>query len=474
MKKQLKSLLKFLLVSVITVNLSSCVKEDYDEPVTANIDPALTVTHTLAQVRALATSSVPVKLPDSMIIAGVITADDESGNFYKEMVIQDSTAGLSILLDLSNYNSNYPIGRRVFVKCKDLYVAKDQYGTVEIGVPNAGEIGRMPGGLVSQYLIPGKWGLPLPTVTTTLATLNANIDDYIQKIVNIQGVEFQASDMGIVWAAPGDYNRTLKDCGNEELVVYTSSYSSFASKTTPNGRGDITGIIKVYGSSGELIVRNELDANMNGATCDSALANAVEISIDSLRSVFTGTTTSSPIGTKITGVVISDISGNNLDSKNMVIQNGNTGIVVRFTNAHTFAVGDRVQVIVSGQELSEYRGWLQVNNVPNGYATVIGNGTVTPRTVTIADIIANYSSWESTLLRINGVTISGGTTPGNYGGSTTLTDATGTMVMYTRSAAIFSTTAYPTGTVNVTGILSEYTSSTFTPQLLLRTTADVQ
>ncbi|MFM8433224.1 MAG: DUF5689 domain-containing protein, partial [Bacteroidota bacterium] len=185
-------------------------------------------------------------------------------------------------------------------------------------------------------------------------------------------------------------------------------------------------------------------------------------------------TTSSPIGTKITGVVISDISGNNLDSKNMVIQNGNTGIVVRFTNAHTFAVGDRVQVIVSGQELSEYRGWLQVNNVPNGYATVIGNGTVTPRTVTIADIIANYSSWESTLLRINGVTISGGTTPGNYGGSTTLTDATGTMVMYTRSAAIFSTTAYPTGTVNVTGILSEYTSSTFTPQFLLRTTADVQ
>ncbi|MFM7217133.1 MAG: DUF5689 domain-containing protein [Bacteroidota bacterium] len=474
MKKQLVSILTILLVGFLSTTFTSCVKEDYDQPETANIDPALTVTHTLAQVRALATSATPIALPDTMILAGVVTADDESGNFYKEMVIQDSTAGVSILLDLSNYNTNYPIGRRVFIKCKDLYVAKDQYGTVEIGVPNAGEVGRIPGGLVSQYLIPGKWDLPLPIQTTTLANLNANIEDYIQKIVNIQGVEFQVQDMGIVWSAAGSYNRTLKDCGTQELVVYTSSYANFASKLTPNGKGNITGIIKVYGSSGELIVRNELDADMKGATCDSALANAVEISIDSLRSVFTGTTTSAPTGTKIIGTVISDISGSNLDTKNMVIQNGTTGIVVRFTSAHPFAVGDQVQVIVSDQEVSEYYGWLQVNNVPNGYATKIGTGTVTPRTATISDVLANFDAWESTLVTISDVTISGGTTVGNYGGNTTLTDPTGTLAMYTRSSATFSTTAYPTGAVGVTGILSEYSRTAYTPQLLMRTAADVQ
>lgn len=474
MKKNLLRLLALALISMSFTQLTSCVKEDYDQPETANVDPPLAINSTLAGARAFAISSTPVKLPDTLVIAGVVTADDESGNFYKEMVIQDATAGISILLDLSNYNTNYPIGRRVFVKCKDLYIAKDADGNVEIGVPNAGEIGRIPGGLVPQYLLPGQWGLPLPIVTTTLANLNANVLDYTQKIVTIQGVEFVATDMGIPWATTGSYNRTIKDCGNQELVVYTSSYSNFASKPTPNGKGDITGIIKIYRGDGELIVRNDLDANMKGATCDSALANAVEISIDSLRSVFTGTTTSAPTGTKITGVVISDISGNNLDSRNVVIQNGNFGIVVRFTSAHTFNAGDRIQVIVSDQEVSEYRGWLQVNNVPNGYATLIGTGTVTPRVATIADIIANYNAWESTLITINGVTISGGTTPGNYSGSTTLTDATGTLVMYTRSAATFSAAAYPTGTANVTGILSEYTSTTFTPQLLLRTLNDVQ
>ncbi len=41
-----------------------------------------------------------------LVISGIIIADDESGSFYKEMIIEDSTGGISIQLDVSNFNTN--------------------------------------------------------------------------------------------------------------------------------------------------------------------------------------------------------------------------------------------------------------------------------------------------------------------------------------------------------------------------------
>ncbi len=479
MKKFQSILRSIALLAMMAFAFTSCVKEEYDEPVTANVDPNLTVTTSLGELRSMAVGTAPIAITTDIIIAGIVTADDESGNFYKEMIIQDSTGAISVLLDISNYNSNYPIGRRIYIKCNGLYIASDADGNVQLGAVNLNTIGRIPAGVVQQYLYPGQWGLAMPYVDATLASINNSLSSYTQKLVRIQPVEFEQADAGTAWGGDPtstfDNNRTLKDCGSNTLIVYTSSYANFVNQFTPTGNGTIAGILKIYRGAGELVIRNPTDAeSMTGTRCDSLNLNPTPMSIDSLRQEFTGTTTTCPLGRSITGIVISDYVNGNLDGKNVVIQDGNSGIVVRFTASHTFQVGDQVKVNISGQELSEYRGWLQVNNVPLGNAIKVGTGTVTPRICTIAAMLANYDAWESTLINIQGVTISGGTTPGLYSGSTTLTDATGTLTMYTRSAAVFSGSSYPTTAVSVTGILSEYTNPTFTPQLLIRSTSDVQ
>ena len=56
-------------------------------------------------------------------IAGVVIADDESGQFYKTIVIQDSTGGISVKLDGYDLYTKYPVGRQVFIKLKGLYMA---------------------------------------------------------------------------------------------------------------------------------------------------------------------------------------------------------------------------------------------------------------------------------------------------------------------------------------------------------------
>jgi hypothetical protein len=92
--------------------------------------------------------------------------------------------------------------------------------------------------------------------------------------------------------------------------------------------------------------------------------------------------------------------------------------------------------------------------------------------ITIADILSNMSgstdTYESSLVKIVGLTITGATT--TYNGSTTLSDGTGTLTMFTRSAATFSTATFPTGVVNITGVISDFNAA----QLFIRNTTDVQ
>ena len=191
-------------------------------------------------------------------------------------------------------------------------------------------------------------------------------------------------------------------------------------------------------------------------------AETTPMNISDLRALFTGTTTYGPNGKRISGVVISDKSTNNLNTRNIYLQQGTglAGIAVRFDANHTFNLGDSIDVNVTGMELSEFNGLLQLNNVPSGYASLKATGkTIVPRVATIGDIITNFESWESTLIKILNINSLSGGTSGKWSGSVNLTDATGTIVAYTSSAATFATAAYPTSATSLIGYLTPFATT---------------
>lgn len=455
-------LLVSTLISVIAISFSSCVKKEYDEPVTANLDPSgIVATHTIAQLQALAVGVLPTAINTEVIVSGIIIADDESGSFYKEMIIQDSTAGISIQLDVSNFNTNYPIGRRVFVKCKGLQIAKDADNNYSLGLKDGSTIARIPQSLYEQYIVKGMWGL---TVTPTVISLANTSNVKTNTLVQMNNVEFKQSDAGVTYAnAPTlTYkNLIVTDCALNEVILYTSGYAKFAVNYTPTGNGTMLAVYKTYRGAGELVIRNVEDVNMKGTRCNGSTGNSTLMPIDSLRMAFTGTTTTAPIDRKIKGVVISDVVNANITGKNIVIQDNTGGILIRFSANNTFVLGEQIEVNVSGLELSEFNGLLQVNNVPNGSATAVGTGTVTPAVVTIAQLNANFESYESTLVTIQGATISGsGTT---YIGVKSLADASvGNITLYTTSYSLFANDTFPTTAVNLTGIVTQNNSTSGT------------
>jgi hypothetical protein len=477
-----KNISKSILVVVFGVlALSSCVKDEFDNPPSTNTDPDITPNRTIAQLRALAVSNQFVQITDDIVVSGIINSDDKSGNIYKQIIFQDSTAGILVNVDLNSYYALYPKGRKIFVKCQGLYIAYDN-GMIQLGVlDNSGAqpaLGRIPQGLVDQHILRGAWGQTVTPKVVTLGNLATFNPAYENQLVTFNNVEFVASDTNQTYAnAPAQQSlaRIIEDCCGHTAEIYTSGFSTFAGTHTPTGKGSVTCIYQVYNSSVQLTLNDVTDVSMSGPRCGTSsniIGTGGLMNISDVRNLFSGCGGVFTAGTKLRGTIISDRTTGNITANNIVVQDGTAGIIVRFTSANgTLNLNDSIEVNLSGDSLTSFSGLVQVNNVIISAVTVLGTGSITPRIATVAQVLSNTSAWESTLLKINGVTLSGGGTYGSNGGNVTMTDASGVMEMFTRSAATFSATPYPSGVVSVTGYLSGFNG---TPEINIRGTGDVQ
>ncbi|MCX8020750.1 MAG: DUF5689 domain-containing protein [Chitinophagaceae bacterium] len=458
----------FLLsAGVIYVILFSSCKKTFDAP-PGPADPQITVTHTIKQLRALHTVQGAFDvITDDMVISGVVVANDKSGNLYKEIFIQDNTAGLKILLDALSLYNTFPVGRKVFIKCKGLCLTDNNRLPVlgiKATVAGSPSIEGIPANLIDKYVVGGSLNNPVLPKDVTLSQLTTNMsDDNLGMLIRLKDYEFIAADTNKTYADTSAYknsvNLTIRGCmANSQIIVRTSGYANFAGVNVPNGNGDIQAIYTIFGTTRQLVLRDTSDVKFNNFRCGQGPTTVINIS--DVRALYTGTTTTIPNGRRITGVVISDRTTGNINNQNLVLQQGTglAGIVVRFDAPHNFNLGDSLDVVVSQQELSEFNNMLQVNGVPLNYATRISTGkTITPRNVTLTQLIANQEAWEATLVRTGPVSLSGGT-GGTYSGNVIMNDGA-TFTLRTSPSASFAGQPYPALAQSVTGYVSQFGSS---------------
>ena len=165
-------------------------------------------------------------------------------------------------------------------------------------------------------------------------------------------------------------------------------------------------------------------------------------------------------GSAIEGVVISNMDLNNLTSKKgMYIQDETAGLQFYLAANHTFAFGDKVRVDVSGVTVGQYNGAVQVSGLALDKITKISSGnTVTPKTVTIADFLAN--KYEGQYVAIEGVQVADADLSKTFvmGGAHTsikVENADGkNFVVFSSKYASYGTTTVPQGSGTLKGISS--------------------
>ena len=469
----MKSYMNKLFIPLFAILLlipSSCVDLEYDQPPAGGEDPNLPVNITIAELKSRHTLDQYEEITDDATLAGLVVSDDTEGNFFKQLVIQDATGGIEMRIEMSDLHNVYPVGRKVYVKAKGLWLG-DYNGLIQLGagqgVDNQGdpELLRIPESLVAQYIVPATYG---NATTPKLLTIDQLSLTDVSTLVRFENVQFVSADAGQTYAdavLKQTTNREIEDCSKKRLIVRTSGYASFAGDTTPLGAGTLEGILSVFGDVYQLTIRDLGDVDMQNNRCNSGTGELT--SINAIKQLYTGSTMTLPAGS-IKGVIISDFESNSVTGKNMYIQDATGGITIRFTATHFFPKGSEVTLDITGGMLGEFNGLLQIDGLTTGAGTVSGNpGDVTPRIATVNEILTNAQAWESTLVKINNATLTPDST--YYNGTVVVSDGTGSMVLFTRTPAYFSHTAVPTGEVSITAILSE----NFAPQLVMRNLSDV-
>jgi len=471
-KLSVPSFFTSMLVICACITIVSCNKK-FDEPPVYE-PPTITPDLTIADLKAMHVNGQFEQISEDKTIGGVVIADDRSGQFYKTIVIQDETGGISVKLDAYDLYTSYPVGRMVYIKVKGLYLG-DYNKLIQLGggidnTSTSPRLDEIPSVLIEDYLIKGTLDNVITPKVVSVDELN---DDYQNMLIQLDDYQFAAADTSKTFAKPdlssSAVNFTLEGCSDKSIILRNSSYADFAGYSVPNGNGSIIAVYTVFGTTKQLNIRDSSDVKFYNARCGAG-GNGSVVSIATIKSFYNGDDV--VLGSyKIGGIVISDAAAGNIGKGNIVLQDGDEGIKLYFgSSAPTtnFNIGDSIVVDVTGGTLKEYNGAMEISisssALPSG--AVATGKTVTPKELTTAQITAQLPGIEYTLVTVKDATVPSGT----FSGNKTLTDASGSMTLYTSSSATFAGDALPTTVKTYTGYCSMFNS---TAELMLRNTSDI-
>lgn len=205
-----------------------------------------------------------------------------------------------------------------------------------------------------------------------------------------------------------------------------------------------------------------------------------EMSISDLQALYKGSDVNLDGTKKIVGVITSDLVGGNSTSlKNIIVTSldNTSGIMVRLSGNNTsFDMGDKVEVKLDGK-LTVYSGQYQVE-AANASVAEVGTATITPRTATVAEIVANTATYNYCIVTTQG-TFSNSDGKTVFGSSSAhqtnkLNDGDKSLDIFVAKYSDFVTTTMPTNRVSVTGIVQIYGTDPVTSQLIIRNMNDVK
>lgn len=217
-------------------------------------------TNSIAHLKSLCDGRSSVVITDEITIVGFITANDLYGEFYKSLVLEDASGGITVAADLESVAEVCPFGYVATLYCQGL-VLTDYGGKIQIGTESEGSgAGRIPEADFARYVsvrVPSE-GEVHRARTITLGDISERL---IDTRVRIDGVHFTQPDATWCDTDPETgrsitTERTIADEQGRTLVVRSPGTCSYAREPLPSGTGSLYGIIDYFNGKYTLRVTN--------------------------------------------------------------------------------------------------------------------------------------------------------------------------------------------------------------------------
>ena len=274
----MKTRYMFLAIAITSMGLAACMDKDweapqFDEPLYGNNsimkeegDKVITIGELKEKYSSLINASTDgvKEITDDWQLQVVVNGNDEGGNLYKQISVQDPTGAIIVGINGSNLYPYMPVGQQLLINLKGLHIGGYRK-QAQIGALYKGSsIGRMDTDVWEQHVRLLKEGEIEAKVDTV--DFDENADKFILsgRIVKLSGVTISgegtqvlAPDDGSVALSSNCANRLIN--GKSSLVLRTSSYSKFANRAIPKGKADVYGVCTRYNNTWQILMRTESD-----------------------------------------------------------------------------------------------------------------------------------------------------------------------------------------------------------------------
>ncbi|WP_300674991.1 DUF5689 domain-containing protein [Soonwooa sp.] len=245
-----------------TLALTSCVKtDDYDVPTIVCNNKFDAANHTLADLVTIAKPK-PTQadiIKDNYIVEAYVSSNDESGNIYKMMFLQDKpenpTQGIEIDINGANQYLDFPQGSLVRINLKGLIVQVSNKN-IKIGTYDPSyAVGRIePTRLANNMarVCDGSKAVLATMVPLEFNSIGDALKDnaHINQLIKIKNVQFEEGELAKNFADDaGTGDRYIADKTGGRLDLRFSNYATYAkTPISPKfaGSGDITLILTKY------------------------------------------------------------------------------------------------------------------------------------------------------------------------------------------------------------------------------------
>jgi len=214
----------------------------------------------------------PIK--QEWMIQVVVVANDEYDNWYKSIVVQDSTGGIMLLLDGQNLFQDYPVGTLIRLRLKDLLLSDYRRMIQLVGAVDSSSGSLVTGGipvpLFKQHIQILQDNFPINPIQVQFKNLHDSLQG---RLIQLSAIEFSAADTAQTFADKKNKlgaSRALKFCTGGTIYLRTSGYADFAGVGIPNGNGSVLGIYSVFNSEKQLLIRHPDDILFSNPRCSGA------------------------------------------------------------------------------------------------------------------------------------------------------------------------------------------------------------
>ena len=240
---------------------------------------------TVAQVKAMLNGPL-TQITESGSLTAKVIANDESGNLYKYLYVEDATGGLRINVNMTDMflDRRFQVGRMLTVNLKDLYLG-DVNGEVQLGGLYNGKVGQIETADIYKHLFPTD--NPIALVTPTEKTIPTLTMNDVGRWIKIKDLQFIEADLEKTYAnGTSTTNRTLEDCNGNKLILRTSGFADFGNRDNPkpagstevdSGKGDVYGVLSVFNGTYQLWITKLRDIDLDNPRCDGTIPPKSEL-----------------------------------------------------------------------------------------------------------------------------------------------------------------------------------------------------